>query len=297
MTNQSYAQNNSFSCGFVPTADERAHYQAVMAQLQSSPQQMLTDIPLNASIPIYFWVNKESPESAPTALELQAAVDRVNTYFHFPNNARFTFCGVSYLRDDRWFHYNNDNPFRHQVYALYHSDNAINVYLPQTLHNDFAALRGEAKVLLKGLNEHTFAHELGHTFGLLHTFNDPGTLSELVIREVDGNKPNPTPNWGTAADGMKSTPADPAHCSGLCFTCSGVDANQDAYAPLYNNLMANHCWTNSSIFNQEQQNKMNTALMDINHRGTLGRPSQASQSAYQVQESLSTPHRTPNVHA
>ncbi len=145
LTNQSAAQSNSNSCGFVPTATQKAQYNAIMAQMNSNsaPQQVLTPVPLNATIPIYFWVNKDTPipQSLPTALELIKVVERVNTYFHFLNNAQFSFCGVSYLNDSRWYTIPSSNPTLNPnslLFSTYSKANAINIYLSESYGVSFA---------------------------------------------------------------------------------------------------------------------------------------------------------------
>jgi Dockerin type I domain len=287
LTSQSYAQNTPI-CGYVPTPAEKALYQSVMAQMNSgsAPQQVLTPIPLNTSIPIYFWVNSIASQigflhEPPSAAQLTNLVERMNAYFHFPNNAHFTFCGMSYVDDPRWYTMPT-NP--NSIYPLstldidYHKNNVINVFVPKNggLNTKF----GPASVLLGSVGsfeqEINFAHELGHCFSLMHTFNEPpvgalGAVKEIVIRNPDPAKPN-APNCGQSADLMCSTPADfsnessndllpGCHSSQCPYYCAARDANNDPYMPDMSNIMSYHRCSNLNYsFTAEQQNKMNNAL-------------------------------------
>jgi hypothetical protein len=191
---QNYAQSNPVACGVLPNATEQANYAAIMDRangISSGPQQILTEIPLNASIPIYFWINGSSASTAPTAGELQGAVNRLNTAFHFPNNAHFTLCGQSYINDSRYHTLSANNyTLNRELYGAYHKDNVINVYLTQSVDANWSYLplspvwgylpAGPQMIVLQSISNDSdskFAHEVGHCLGLLHTFNETyGTI-------------------------------------------------------------------------------------------------------------------------
>ena len=103
----------------------------------------------------------------------------------------------------------------------------------------------------------TFVHEMGHFFGLKHTFeavNDNVKTSELA----DGS------NCSNTGDGICDTPADPyinpepdsLYIDGNCrFIFEEKDANGDYYNPLVNNYMSYYdCACNS--FTDGQFRKM-----------------------------------------
>jgi hypothetical protein len=274
-------------CGTHPTAADHDHYATVMSQLGSTSQGLMSDIPINASIPIYFWVNKVNRVYAPSAGEMQAAVDEANLAFHFPNNAHFTLCGQSYINDSRFYNITTTNGLALDFYDAYHKENVINVYIPES--SDAAGFvygpSGRPLVVMTStfgdLDNITFTHELGHFFGLFHTFNETYQINgqlveqerELVIRALDASKPYPSPNYETAADRMVSTPAEIRQCYYLgagCTPppCSIRDLNQDAYAPDATNFMSYFRCENSS-FTPEQQIRMTFALTVPYERGKL----------------------------
>jgi hypothetical protein len=287
LTSPIFAQSNALFCGFHPSAAYLAQYDAEMNRLNSgnAPEQVLTDIPWNASIPIYFWINKSNSANSQDAFTLSKAVERVNLYFHFPNNAHLTFCGVSYINDPRFYMISETDPQQNLLmFNTYRKEHAINVYIPEVdpglpfaLGPDFGS-----KIVLQqvGVNNGSnatmfddilFAHELGHVFGLLHTFNDiEPNNPELVVRADPNRTKQFSPNWSTAGDRMESTPADffdtrviHPNCHATCpYSCPFTDANGDSYAPDIGNLMSYHyCYNYSTMhFTQEQQTKMTLKL-------------------------------------
>jgi hypothetical protein len=294
LTNQGFAQNNN--CGVKPNATEQAQYAAIMNQLNGisgSPQQVLTEIPLNASIPIYFWINKFNLFNAPSASALQYAVDKLNTAFHFPNNAHFTLCGQSYLNDSRYYNMSSISLSDQGFYNSYRKENVINVYLGETTdlggwsflptNQTWGYLpAGPLMIVLKdlGYNDELntiFAHEMGHFLGLFHTFDEFGGTPERVTRVVDPLGVRLPPNFAEAADRMGSTPADRKACyptvtsgAGRCtpFPCSLLDDNGDAYVPDPTNFMSYYNCS-SSTFTPEQQTRMTLSLMLPNERANI----------------------------
>lgn len=208
---------------------------------------------------------------APSASDINAAVTRINSFFHFANDAKFTLCGMSYINDSRFYNITSYETRQIDFYNAYHKNNAINIYITETTLRDFAQYpTGDytspsvfMHSLSYDLDFKVLAHELGHTFGLSHTFNDEGRESERVVRDDPfSQKPNP-PNWGTAADRMKETAADHPLCSPVLINCNippctVVDDNGDLYNPDKTNLMS--YWTCFDRFVSEQQRKMDDQL-------------------------------------
>jgi hypothetical protein len=307
LTNQNYAQNSSVPCSFIPSAADLAQYNAIMDQLNSGNMpETLADIPLNASIPIYFWVNNPILVHSQDAFTLSRSVERANAFFHFPNNARLTFCGVSYINDPQYYSIPNGSSLV-PMFNTYNKAHAINVYLTAGATGATTLGDNSDRIIMGGVgtdggtdadikSDLIFAHELGHVFGLFHTFNDINpAVSELVIRDaVQGQIP---PNWRQAADKMRSTPANlyalGTRCHSSCpYECPyTTDANGDSYAPDIGNLMSYHyCYNSSTMhFTEEQQTKMTLTLQieraflinapcseDIANFGRLYRPRYAN---------------------
>ena len=107
---------------------------------------------------------------------------------------------------------------------------------------------------------HTISHEVGHCFGLLHTF-DPSNGYE----DIDGS------NSSTSADLIMDTPADPfAYDEQTCFSNSGClytgsctdPKGQTNFTPPYTNIMA-YWWANgcdASVFTTDQYTRANSFL-------------------------------------
>ena len=121
---------------------------------------------------------------------------------------------------------------------IYYFNPLINGYWAYTYQNgstNFIGIRNELAP-----NGSTATHEMGHFFGLLHTFqgysSPPNTSMELVTR--DSGK-----NCETAGDCLCDTPADPyiganevnTNC---IYVGTARDANNELYVPDVSNFMA-----------------------------------------------------------
>ncbi len=129
----------------------------------------------------------------------------------------------------------------------YHEANRMNMFFVKNTHDgaSFASLGGIANlddggvVIVKSHGLMVYAHEIGHYFGLYHTFEGAGTGNAEL---VDGS------NCLTAGDLVCDTPADPflentsqsmwldtITCE---YTYTGQDANGDYYTPYIGNIMS-----------------------------------------------------------
>ena len=106
--------------------------------------------------------------------------------------------------------------------------------------------------------EESVAHEVGHCFGLLHTFE-----SGNGYEDIDGS------NSSTTADLITDTPADPwVHKGDICFSQTSCfysgsckdPKNRSDFSPPYKNLMAYwNCSPNLKL-TQGQYNRVNSFL-------------------------------------
>lgn len=184
-----------------------------------------------------------------TEPEVLAAVNSINVYFE-PICARFEVCEFQYHDNYQYDMHDTDLDWA-EMQVLYHVKNRINIYYVNDISEPsgvcgYAGLGSITNMTSSGIviqksggccstDSKTHAHEMGHYFGLEHTFMDIPT-TELV----DGS------NCATTADGICDTPADPyVHPQGMTFyvlDCRFInmsqDANGDYYDPLVGNIMS-----------------------------------------------------------
>lgn len=200
---------------------------------------------------------------------IRTAVEGINPFFA-PICASFEICEFRY--HDNWQHDVLEDPDTEhpQVLTKYHADRRINMYFITTFtsqfnHCGFATLNGIGMPNNSGIfirkdciNARVFAHEMGHFFSLLHTFEGSGT--ELVNGD----------NCTTAGDGLCDTPADPYedgeplsnYVDNECLFINGKqDANGEYYNPDLGNIMS-YYECNSCGFTWEQLNKMAQAYLN-----------------------------------
>lgn len=124
-----------------------------------------------------------------------------------------------------------------ELMIKYYEEYRINMFVVNstTAQGSFATLGGIAKVddglicMEKSAGPGTYVHEMGHYFGLPHTFDTPGEL-------VDGS------NCATTGDEICDTPADPYPQGSVDANCRFIgmiqDANGDYYTPDVGNPMS-----------------------------------------------------------
>lgn len=194
-----------------------------------------------------------------TPIDIQKDVDSLNKNFA-PICVSFEVCEIRYIEN---FLYENVDTAKEwkEMQVLYNVKNRINVYYVKstTAGAGFAGLgkiteMNENGVVISVKGEKVLSHEMGHYFGLEHTFETKHGL-ELV----DGS------NCLTAGDSICDTPADPNGAVDVAcqFTSMTKDANNQYYVPLVNNIMSYYPQTClcRPAFTREQYKKMaNTYL-------------------------------------
>ena len=151
-----------------------------------------------------------------------------------------------YLIENWWYDEHSQQNHWEEKQVLYNRPNRINVYYVIDILDPggmagYATLGGITQletggiVLDKENDFRTLAHEMGHYFGLSHTFEGSG------IELVNGD------NCEAVADSICDTPADPYDSSQPVenyvnedceFIFMGQDANGEYYNPLVGNIMS-----------------------------------------------------------
>ncbi|MBO9564304.1 MAG: T9SS type A sorting domain-containing protein [Niastella sp.] len=194
-------------------------------------------------IPIKPWlIRKTDGTGWLTEAQVMRGLAAANQYF-IKAGFQFYFCGTfGYINNDRFYELHNEDdpllPTVPGVINLYYTYRAFlgggevggYTYLPSNINNKIAIIYNHAD------NERTFVHELGHYFGLIHTF-ETFYGKELVSGA----------NCTTTGDYVCDTPADPGGQPGYTvnnciYTGTILDPEGRPYNPLLYNAMAfNYC--------------------------------------------------------
>lgn len=155
-----------------------------------------------------------------------------------------------------------------ELMVKYYEKNRINMFIVNStsIPGSFASLGGIGTVdrglicMEKGSGPGTYVHEMGHYFGLPHTFEGAGTPGAEL---VDGS------NCLTAGDEICDTPADPYPSGSVDANCKFIgmtqDANGDYYTPDVGNPMSYYpgiCKCNK--FTHDQYWKMANTYLNSN---------------------------------
>jgi len=184
----------------------------------------------------------------------------------------FTQCdAINYIDSDTYYDY--DQTQESAVTNIHNVDGSINIYFfntVKTLSNGslvdicgYAYLpNGFDHIMIRnscGLSGTTFAHEMGHYFGLLHT-HDTSYGEEAITRNTN----DACYNCDTAGDQLCDTNADPdlrssvnpstcAYTGTFTATCSGNTYTN----PPVDNIMSYSFRSCATVFTSEQNSRMN----------------------------------------
>jgi len=132
-------------------------------------------------------------------------------------------------------------------------ENVIDIYFSNFTHPDpeeqpsSHSSENTTEIIVFGtqLNRAIISHELGHQFGLMHTYhgtiNPPDPEHFPDEKEVDDTAGNNDGNGCNAGDYVDDTPADPGNLVSITgqFSCNPNDDSNSDYSPLTNNFMTN----------------------------------------------------------
>ncbi len=200
---------------------------------------------------------------------LSSIVAKVNTNFS-GSNITFNYCGREVINNSNLTNISGRYP---TLFSTAYYPNAINVYIVSNLQSGVLGISpigggGSSSVNWIGLiannfidsnaNDRVLTHELGHFFGLLHTFHNNNEL-------VNGS------NCLSAGDLICDTPADrwmQAGCSNTVsasclYTGNCRDQNNVIIQPSVNNFMSYYRAVCRTAFTPQQ--KMTMKLNELNY--------------------------------
>lgn len=203
---------------------------------------------------------------------IQTAVNQMNTQYR-PMNIEFYVCTYNYIKSNTHYNHSFDSS-RHPDYISraniddrHNVDKTINIYfVPNSRGVSWSSFPWMPREHIVMWNNHVtgvgttnvgvLGHELGHWFGLLHTF-ETANGRELV----NGS------NCRTAGDAVCDTPADGrgTHNRSTCvYTDNRRDANGDRYRPDVDNMMSYYFDCLDDFTNGQEQVVQTTLLNERN---------------------------------
>ena len=246
----------------------------IMSSLNISAQDLHTfdkELPcLNKTFSVYFHVTLDSLRTTSwDVAAMEAEIAATNQYFA-PICTKFEICNIDTLENWTWDSLSRDYRVD-EINRLFYQENRINIYLVDRFDDpNFCGFAGvgqvananNAKVYLKGS---CLPHEMGHLFGLLHTF-EGGTET------VNGS------NCDTAGDLICDTPADP-YVEGSDtlwlgnngeFIFTGLDVNGAYYQPDVGNIMSYYTQPTNGVppcgFTREQYIRMANTWLESSRK-------------------------------
>jgi hypothetical protein len=224
-------------------------------------------------IPLKLWIYKNTAGAqAMNPADLPELIRKTNNIFRASDVPIVVYmkCDISYIVGDVFYHINTSNE-ANSMFAAFNDPNALNVHFVNTGYangTNFAGLAkrpGTSQALARsGQNEITFANELGHNFGLVHTHEGRwpcgganASCNDCTQEPVSRTRRQARLCWGGNAsfkcevngDGLCDTPADPKLVAGTnyiydgnlqeyFYTGTGTDNWGEAWQPDKTNLMS-----------------------------------------------------------
>lgn len=241
------AQTNVECGNKMSSAELQDHY----ARVQSMSSLLPHDTCLNRELSIVFHIVLDSSmQTGVVPADMDSCISHLNAKWK-PICITFKKCSVNYVPD---YNYNQwqDKYHEPRFSTNYYVDNTIDIVLVENIvlpagAAGYADIMGHIVMLKSVLLGTTPIHEMGHLFGLPHTFE---AGNELVRRN----------GCYTSGDAFCDTEADPypngkvtgAHCD---FKPGPKDAGNDYYTPPLDNFMT-YFKPCRCRFTQEQYNFM-----------------------------------------
>lgn len=196
-----------------------------------------------------------------TLTEVNKAIDSVNVAWK-PICMKFNICDIRYVDNFNFLQWHQDT-MELEFLAIHHEPRTINVILVEQIVMPFGfagyatlggiSMRGQPYIVINAGTGHvTWIHELGHYFGLLHTFEPPIGLADNSDCAINGDK-------------ICDTPADPYgfYNNTTCeYTGNIKDANGLYYNPLVENYMSYYVDCAKSFTHQQYLKMISTYKID-----------------------------------
>ncbi len=197
-----------------------------------SLHKQFKDLPcVNKTINVHFHLVRDSLRKVTTTLQtLQSIISAANSAFA-PICVSYSLCCIDTI-DNYAFDSIIDDQHRQELIDKYANSNVLNVYLVNFIKTPSICGLSGINMLINKKCPGSFTHELGHTFGLPHTFEGGDEL-------VNGS------NSDKAGDAIIDTPADPYIPDSMIeytrdceFIYEGRDINREYYQPDVGNIMS-----------------------------------------------------------
>ena len=255
-----FSGNLCSQCGTVITPKHADNPILVQNQYRSS-----IEYDLNRTLSVHIYVVANDYNSYDFTNAVYSAIwNEMNEVFA-PINLGFQICeeiqipnynyNILNIEDDPDTGMNEED----EMVAQHYTPGVINVYYVEeiiggTSPEGYAYFPGgpDIIVLTKGSGITTVAHEMGHFFGLYHTFE-----TSFGLELVDGS------NCETTGDLVCDTPADNNGLTANCtFISTATDANGSFYTPYISNYMSYYDSTCKCKFTKDQYNRMASIYLD-----------------------------------
>lgn len=261
-TGEGYAQ-----CGFHMTEEEQISYLETLRQVRktASGQRVTSGSTMYVPVKLHVMTRSdgEGGVNMPRFMESFTLMNR-----HFAQiNIQFYICGqINYIASDLTYRFSSDDSSTDLPIGEEETD-AINVIYYRSVKRNGSEVGGFAYLpygplriyMSQASDEYTLTHEMGHFYGLQHTFNNSNNaniaLRELVTRGAGANCEN-------AGDYLCDTPADPhvpggpVYFPGCVYTEELYDLNGDRYQPMLNNIMSYYNGCKPEEFTSDQNELM-----------------------------------------
>ena len=177
--------------------------------------QVASNFTTEISIPLYIiYVYDDNGTPPGKKYSINTQVDQANEVYE--GFLDFYICGYHHINSTEYYHLITGTE-KVGLYNTFHVDDAINVYIVKSIDNGFAKAKGDwpwnnapnNNIWLNwDIESYVFAHEIGHYFGLFHTF------SEDYFGPNNCRLKNPLTE---DTDMVSDTPVDPGRTFGLCM--------------------------------------------------------------------------------